>query len=88
MSAPSVAFCFMRIELQVGSKGKVIGIDHIKELVDDSINNVKKDDPTLISSGRIKLLGKVKLQILKRVLNVFPKASSTDTFCDQKVVDT
>ncbi|XP_030637289.1 protein-L-isoaspartate(D-aspartate) O-methyltransferase isoform X3 [Chanos chanos] len=40
----------------VGPKGKVIGIDHIKELVDDSVNNVKKDDPSLISSGRVKLI--------------------------------
>lgn len=44
--------------LQVGPKGKVIGIDHIKELVDDSISNVKKDDPSLITSGRVKLTGK------------------------------
>lgn len=43
--------------LQVGPKGKVIGIDHIKELVDDSISNVKKDDPSLITSGRVKLIG-------------------------------
>ncbi len=43
--------------LQVGPKGKVIGIDHIKELVEDAITNVKKDDPSLISSGRIKLHG-------------------------------
>uniref|UniRef100_A0A8C3VIV8 Protein-L-isoaspartate(D-aspartate) O-methyltransferase n=1 Tax=Catagonus wagneri TaxID=51154 RepID=A0A8C3VIV8_9CETA len=40
----------------VGSSGKVIGIDHIKELVDDSINNVRKDDPMLLSSGRVKLV--------------------------------
>uniref|UniRef100_A0A674BV68 Protein-L-isoaspartate(D-aspartate) O-methyltransferase n=1 Tax=Salmo trutta TaxID=8032 RepID=A0A674BV68_SALTR len=45
--------CFARM---VGPKGKVIGIDHIKELVDDSINNVKKDDPSLMSSGRVKLI--------------------------------
>ncbi|KAM9553370.1 protein-L-isoaspartate(D-aspartate) O-methyltransferase-like isoform 2-T2 [Salvelinus alpinus] len=45
--------CFARM---VGPKGKVIGIDHIKELVDDSITNVKKDDPSLITSGRIKLI--------------------------------
>lgn len=43
---------------QVGPKGQVVGIDHIKELVDDSINNVKKDDPLLLSSGRVKLIGK------------------------------
>nr|XP_033792680.1 protein-L-isoaspartate(D-aspartate) O-methyltransferase isoform X1 [Geotrypetes seraphini] len=45
--------CFARM---VGPKGKVVGIDHIKELVDDSIHNVGKDDPTLISSGRVQLL--------------------------------
>ncbi|XP_061480088.1 protein-L-isoaspartate(D-aspartate) O-methyltransferase isoform X2 [Rhineura floridana] len=45
--------CFARM---VGSKGQVVGIDHIKELVDDSINNVKKDDPLLLSSGRVKLI--------------------------------
>ncbi|XP_040614131.1 protein-L-isoaspartate(D-aspartate) O-methyltransferase isoform X3 [Mesocricetus auratus] len=46
--------CFARM---VGQSGKVIGIDHIKELVDDSINNVKKDDPMLLSSGRVRLVG-------------------------------
>lgn len=40
----------------------MIGIDHIKELVDDSINNVKKDDPSLMSSGRVKLIGKSQKQ--------------------------
>ncbi|XP_036941981.1 protein-L-isoaspartate(D-aspartate) O-methyltransferase isoform X3 [Acanthopagrus latus] len=45
--------CFARM---VGPKGKVIGIDHIKELVDDSINNVTKDDPSLITSGRVTLI--------------------------------
>ena len=45
--------------LQVGPKGKVIGIDHIQELVDDSINNVNKDDPSLLTSGRVTLMGKM-----------------------------
>ncbi|XP_060687716.1 protein-L-isoaspartate(D-aspartate) O-methyltransferase isoform X2 [Hemiscyllium ocellatum] len=45
--------CFARM---VGPSGRVVGIEHIKELVNDSINNVKKDDPTLLSSGRIKFL--------------------------------
>ncbi|XP_038660984.1 protein-L-isoaspartate(D-aspartate) O-methyltransferase isoform X2 [Scyliorhinus canicula] len=40
----------------VGPSGSVVGIEHIKELVNDSINNVKKDDPSLLSSGRIKFL--------------------------------
>ena len=43
----------------MGPTGKVIGIDHIKELVDDSVNNLTKDDPSLISSGRVKLMGKL-----------------------------
>lgn len=46
---------------QVGPKGKVIGIDHIKELVDDSLTNVKKDDPNFITSGRVTLMGEVEL---------------------------
>ncbi|XP_029452398.1 protein-L-isoaspartate(D-aspartate) O-methyltransferase isoform X1 [Rhinatrema bivittatum] len=45
--------CFARM---VGPNGKVVGIDHIKELVDDSIHNVGKDDSNLISSGRVQLL--------------------------------
>ncbi|KAF1376853.1 hypothetical protein EPR50_G00190530 [Perca flavescens] len=48
-----LSVCFARM---VGAKGKVIGIDHIKELVDESVTNVKKDDPSLITSGRVKLL--------------------------------
>ncbi|XP_041108258.1 protein-L-isoaspartate(D-aspartate) O-methyltransferase-like isoform X2 [Polyodon spathula] len=48
-----LSVCFARM---VGPEGRVLGIDHIKELVDDSINNVKKDDPSLITSGRVKLI--------------------------------
>ena len=48
----------------MGPTGKVIGIDHIKELVDDSVNNLTKDDPSLISSGRVRLMGK-RLQARK-----------------------
>uniref|UniRef100_A0A671SWF8 Protein-L-isoaspartate O-methyltransferase n=1 Tax=Sinocyclocheilus anshuiensis TaxID=1608454 RepID=A0A671SWF8_9TELE len=43
-----LSVCFARM---VGPKGKVIGIDHMKELVEDSITNVKKDDP--IGDGRM-----------------------------------
>ncbi|XP_077321017.1 protein-L-isoaspartate(D-aspartate) O-methyltransferase-like isoform X4 [Lithobates pipiens] len=45
--------CFARM---VGPTGKVIGIDHIDQLVHDATENVKKDDPTLLSSGRIKFI--------------------------------
>uniref|UniRef100_A0A8C9F481 Protein-L-isoaspartate(D-aspartate) O-methyltransferase n=1 Tax=Pavo cristatus TaxID=9049 RepID=A0A8C9F481_PAVCR len=60
--------CFSRM---VGPKGQVVGIDHIKELVDDSINNVKKDDPTLLSSGRVKLIGEHQTLIYLLIKLVF-----------------
>ena len=34
-----------------------MGIEHIKELVDQSVKNVKKDNPDLLKEERIKLLG-------------------------------
>ena len=40
----------------VGPTGKVIGIDHIKELVDWSESNVKKSNAELLTSGNIKLV--------------------------------
>ncbi|XP_048084323.1 l-isoaspartyl protein carboxyl methyltransferase, like isoform X1 [Alosa alosa] len=45
--------CFARM---VGPTGKVVGIDHIDELVQNSVRNVQADDPELLSSGRIRLL--------------------------------
>ncbi|XP_054152501.1 protein-L-isoaspartate(D-aspartate) O-methyltransferase-like [Oppia nitens] len=42
--------------LMVGPSGKAIGIDHIQELVNLSIDNIKKDQPNLIESGRAKLI--------------------------------
>jgi len=35
----------------------VVGIEHIDELVQASMKNVQADDPELLSSGRIKLVG-------------------------------
>jgi len=43
----------------VGPTGKAVGVEHIKELVNESIRNVKEDDPTLLSSGRVKLVGEL-----------------------------
>uniref|UniRef100_W5NC06 Protein-L-isoaspartate O-methyltransferase n=1 Tax=Lepisosteus oculatus TaxID=7918 RepID=W5NC06_LEPOC len=45
--------CFARM---VGCSGRVIGIEHIAELVEESIRNVQADDPDLLTSGRVKLL--------------------------------
>ncbi|KAL4238427.1 Protein-L-isoaspartate(D-aspartate) O-methyltransferase [Mactra antiquata] len=44
--------------LMVGSSGKAIGIDHIKELVDGSRDNIKKDSNLvpLLESGQITLV--------------------------------
>lgn len=36
-----------------------MGIEHIKELVHESIRNVQEDDPSLLSSGRVKLVGEL-----------------------------
>lgn len=40
----------------VGSSGCVIGIEHIKELVDLSVKNIKNDAPSLLAEDRIRLL--------------------------------
>ncbi|NXK67751.1 PIMT methyltransferase, partial [Sylvietta virens] len=45
--------CFARM---IGPTGKAVGVEHIKELVHESIQNVQEDDPTLLSSGRVKLV--------------------------------
>ncbi|NWV67334.1 PIMT methyltransferase, partial [Malurus elegans] len=45
--------CFARM---IGPTGKAVGVEHIKELVYESIRNVQEDDPTLLSSGRVKLV--------------------------------
>lgn len=44
--------------LMVGPSGKAVGIDHIPELVDDSVKNVKKDPALarLLETGQIKLV--------------------------------
>ncbi|XP_072907577.1 protein-L-isoaspartate(D-aspartate) O-methyltransferase isoform X2 [Hemitrygon akajei] len=45
--------CFARM---VGPSGRVVGIEHIRELVNDATTNVKKDDASLLSSGRVKFV--------------------------------
>ncbi|XP_033630176.1 protein-L-isoaspartate(D-aspartate) O-methyltransferase-like isoform X1 [Asterias rubens] len=42
--------------LMVGETGRVIGIDHIKELVEWSVSNVAKEHSNLLDSGRVKLV--------------------------------
>ena len=45
------------MSLMVGDKGRAVGIDHMQELVNISIANIKKDQPGLIESGRCKMIG-------------------------------
>lgn len=42
--------------LMVGEKGKVVGIEHIKALVEDSKTNIKKHHADLLKSGRVELV--------------------------------
>ena len=35
----------------------MVGIEHIDELIQMSIKNVQADEPELLSSGRIRLIG-------------------------------
>jgi protein-L-isoaspartate(D-aspartate) O-methyltransferase len=45
--------CFAHL---VGPTGKVIGIEHVPELVKNSIENIKSDNPNLIQSGQVKIV--------------------------------
>ncbi|XP_077537226.1 protein-L-isoaspartate (D-aspartate) O-methyltransferase isoform X1 [Haemaphysalis longicornis] len=42
--------------LMVGDTGLAVGIDHIPELVNESIANIEKDQPQLLASKRVKLV--------------------------------
>ncbi len=51
-------FYFSIFHKQVGESGRVVGIDHIPDLVDMSVENVRKEHAQLMDSGRLKLIGK------------------------------
>ncbi|CAH0581210.1 unnamed protein product [Chrysodeixis includens] len=42
--------------MMVGEMGRVVGIEHIPELVSLATKNIQKDNPALLSSERIKLI--------------------------------
>lgn len=44
--------------IMLGDNGKAVGIDHIPELVEKSIENVTKDNPELINSQKVILESK------------------------------
>lgn len=41
----------------VGPRGRVIGIEHIRELVDISMKNLMDDCPDYLKDGRIEVIG-------------------------------
>uniref|UniRef100_A0A914CMD3 Protein-L-isoaspartate O-methyltransferase n=1 Tax=Acrobeloides nanus TaxID=290746 RepID=A0A914CMD3_9BILA len=45
--------CFAKM---IGPKGKVVGIEHIPQLVQLSINNLKKNHATLLENGVVKII--------------------------------
>ncbi|CAG2115048.1 unnamed protein product, partial [Medioppia subpectinata] len=42
--------------LMVGQRGMAVGIDHIPELVNLSVENIRRDQPNLIESKRVKMI--------------------------------
>ena len=46
---------------KVGERGVTVGIDINPDVVDLSIENIKKDQLNLIETGCIKMRGKIKL---------------------------
>ena len=46
----------------VGSRGRVIGIDHIPELIEMSMRNVREDCPHFIKEGRVKFIETRRIQ--------------------------
>lgn len=60
----------------VGEAGRVVGIEHIPELVTMATRNIQNDNPQLLISERIKLIGKDHIPILilqKLQLNLYKK---------------
>jgi len=43
----------------VGSCGRVVGIEHIPELIEISTRNVREDNPHFLKEDRIKFVGKL-----------------------------
>lgn len=56
--------------VQVGPTGCVVGIDHMKELVDMSQKNIEKDAPHLLKKEVIKLVGELWCLYQRSVVSV------------------
>lgn len=53
--------------IMVGSGGSVVGIDHISELQALAKRNILHDNPELLASGRVELVGKLYLKIIQQL---------------------
>ena len=56
-------FLQIMLMVQVGPTGCVVGIEHIKELVEQLVKNVQKDTPDLLKEERIKLISESSAHI-------------------------
>lgn len=54
----------------LGEKGRVVGIEHIPELVKLATKNINQDNPALLASERIKLVG---AYITKTIFKILPR---------------
>ncbi|XP_020285312.1 protein-L-isoaspartate(D-aspartate) O-methyltransferase-like isoform X2 [Pseudomyrmex gracilis] len=54
----------------VGPRGRVIGVEHIPELIEISTRNVREDNPHFLKEGRIKFVGKPPQCLTRSVLYI------------------
>ena len=47
----------------VGPRGKVIGVDHIPQLVEMSVKNVKKNNKKMLETGQLQLFGEYECEM-------------------------
>lgn len=59
--------------LMVGEAGRVVGIELIPELVIVAIKNIQKDNPELLTSGRINFVGKNYMPIYLKNIQLINK---------------
>lgn len=44
-------------QFQIGPRGRVYGIEHIDQLVEESVRNIRKEHADLLDSGRLTIVG-------------------------------
>ena len=69
----------------MGLSGKVFGIDHIKQLVDKSVQNIKKGNSDLLTSGVVQMLSRYCFSFLVLVESRFYNEGSSPNFASNNV---